>query len=238
MGRLDKLLIFLTAITLVILFSVGSSQEAEAAIFKDNTHQEQDENIPTEASIAPFTQKHTFGYSLSKVAGVYNIYLGVEIGGLDSYRDLIIGLKALSTRDKVIIHMSNYGGSVMTGVQIANAMKASQAKVIVELEGPSYSMGALLTCTADEVIYHDYAYLMFHTFSGSFNGKASDSKKHMIALETMLTNMLQSECKPKGILSDKQIEDIMNGVDVYVHPKDIKSNTNSAPDDSTSSLGR
>ena len=182
------------------------------------------ESVEMAYDISPFTKKgYADYYTVEHKESVYDVYLGSVVDSVDHYKDLIKGIKSLKSTDTIVIHMANYGGSVMTGVQIINAMKVSKAKVIVELEGPSYSMGALLTCAADDIIYHDYTYLMFHTFSGGFQGKASDSEKHMKAIAKMIVDVLQSECKPKGILTDRQIEDIMNGVDVYVHPKDINS---------------
>jgi ATP-dependent protease ClpP protease subunit len=196
------LLYFVLAIVLITVFM----KECQASVYD------------TDNSIKPFTKQATLGYSLAKIGGDYHVYLGTAIGSAYYYQDLIRGLGLLDTDDTVIIHMANYGGQVHSGVRIINAMKSSPAVVKVVVEGPSYSMGALITCAADEVIMHPYTYLMFHHYSGTFSGKGSDSRALIKALDRLSYDLMMNECVPKGILTPQQVTDILNGKDVYAHP--------------------
>ena len=170
----------------------------------------------------PFHVGSNSAYRIMKKDNIYHVYLSSSIDEMVYYVDLIKGLKALNKQDKVIIHMANYGGLVHSGVQIINAMKASNALITVEVEGPSYSMGAVITCAGDEIKLHPYTYLMFHHYSGTFSGKGADSRHQIEALDELVRNILVKECIAKGILTLDQVDDIMNGVDVYIHPHKLR----------------
>jgi len=172
-------------------------------------------------NVAPFSKSKTLGYSLVKNGNRYDVYLSDSIGRPALYSDLLKGLKKLTVNDNVVIHMANNGGRVDAGVQIINAMKSTEATVTVELEGPSYSMGALITCAADRIVVHPYTFLMFHHYSGTFTGKGAESRKYMDALDIMVRNIMSEECGSKGILTETQIDNVIKGMDVYIHPKDI-----------------
>lgn len=170
---------------------------------------------------SPFTIASNVGYELVQEGCDYHFYMSDSIGSVHNYEDMIRGLKALPAGTKVVLHLANFGGYVHTGVQIVNAMKASKAHVVAEVEGPSYSMGALIACAADELKMHPYTFLMFHDFSGGFQGKGSESRDMIDAFHTMTGNLMRNECKAKGVLDDSQIKRIQDGTDIYIHSSDL-----------------
>lgn len=170
----------------------------------------------------PFNLEFTRGYVLERDGCNYNFYMSDEIGDVSNYEDMIKGLKALPEGTTVTLHLANFGGYVHTGVQIINAMKASKAHTIAEVEGPSYSMGALIACAANELQLHPYAFLMFHDYSGGFRGKGSESREMIKAFDTLSRNLMTQECQAKGILTKEQVDAVSSGSDIYIHPADIK----------------
>lgn len=62
------------------------------------------------------------------------------------------------------------------------------------------------------------SYLMFHTYSGGFQGKGSDTRTMVEALDRLMTRVMTHTCS--NVLTPEQIEDIMRGIDVYIHPGD------------------
>jgi ATP-dependent protease ClpP protease subunit len=172
-------------------------------------------------SILPFEVVRNYEYELRKKDGTFHVYLSSSIEKQSGYKDLVRGLRLLTKEDTVVLHLANFGGFVQTGVMIINAMKASKAHIIANVEAPSYSMGALIACAGDEIKMEPYSFLMFHDYSGDFAGKGSEAGDMIRALDKMSLNLLMNECVPKGILTEEQANSILRGVDVYVHPDTI-----------------
>lgn len=166
--------------------------------------------------ITPFTITETNGYTLEKQNGIYHVTFSQVISYVDYYRDLIDGLRQLKPEDTVVLHINNFGGYVHTGLEIITAMEDSPAHIIARVESPSYSMASLIACAADELYIADQAFLMFHTYSGNFGGKGSDAGKSIEALDSLMERVLKKYCSK--LLTDEQIQDMLNGVDIYVHP--------------------
>lgn len=172
---------------------------------------------PTVMQQGPFTVKKNQMYEIEKQGRTYNVFFGPEIGYDYLYKDLIRGLSKLSERDTVVMHMSNTGGSVHTGMQIMTALKETKAHIVAKVNSPSYSMGAVIVCAADDIQLSPYAFLMYHDFSATFSGKGSESLAHIIAIRIMLTNTLLNTCVKKGVLTTEQALAVFDGVDIYIH---------------------
>lgn len=148
------------------------------------------------------------------------IYLGPEIGDMQAYTDLLDTLRKAVVGDEIILHMASFGGQVHSGVQIINAMKESKAKVIASIDGDNYSMGSLIVCAADEIKVNSYGYLMFHTYSTSITGKGSMIENYIKNANIEMKDLLVNECVAKHLLTLDQVTDILNGIDIYVYPKE------------------
>lgn len=162
------------------------------------------------------------GYTrLVREDGTIDIFLTDSIGPAALYKDLIRELRDLKSTDTIILHMSNFGGQLFPAVKIINAMRISEGKVVVELEGPSYSAAALISCAADELVVHPHTFLMFHTFSVGLSGKASELIPSLIATEKMLKSVLVEECVRTKILTKRQVDEIMLGYDKHIMHKEL-----------------
>lgn len=193
--------------------------------FGTMTHYVHSEMQPTQIfeneDRGPFKIMYSTHYEIVKKGNEYHIYLTDTIASANFYQELLRGLRQLESTDKVIIYLANYGGYVMAGAQIMNALIETPAHVTTKVYGPSYSMGALIACVGDEIILDDFAWLMFHHYSGQFAGKGAESRAIMDALDKLSRDMMVDHCVAKGILTNEQVEQVISGVDVYIHPSDL-----------------
>ena len=168
---------------------------------------------------SPFKVHKTEGYELVREGvSTYHIYLSRQVGHIELYTDLIRGMDRLEKQDTIVFHMANNGGYVYSGIQLMHAIKNTKAHTVVKVEGLTYSMGALLTCSAKEIHFNPYSYLMYHAVQGLPPGESY----MRTALERMSVKIMANECVSKGILTyDDVYRIVYMDKEVYVFPEDI-----------------
>lgn len=177
-------------------------------------------NTPNDVDIAPFRLQETVAYTLNKSGNRYDVYFSKDIVEAKNYVDLMYGMSLLEENNELHIHLCNDGGDLDTGIQLINAIKTSRATIVVDVEGPCFSMAALLVCCADVINIHSYVVLMFHHFSmNSLAGKAPEMKAHLDSFHILYEEILNQECLPTGLITKKQIKQVLSGEDIYVFPK-------------------
>lgn len=176
--------------------------------------------------------KETKDYHTTKET-IYTMPL--EIKSLKEFSDLMEMLHSAKTGDVIRIKNAGYGGTAVTGISIANAIKASKARVIIDVVGGSYSAHAIISCAADTLNIEQGAFLMFHTLqmpdpdAGPFSGgmipvdytNADTGAKIMI-------DYIRSKCK--HLVSELNMEAmIYKGAEIYVYTQEgrLKSNMES-----------
>lgn len=112
--------------------------------------------------------------------------------------------------NEITIRLHTYGGSVIDGNLIFNAINQSTSNVTIIIDGLAASMGAIILMATDNVQMAENAYIMVHAPSGSVSGTSRDLKNTANLLESIETNfinkLIQRTGKPK-----KQIEKLMAG---------------------------
>jgi len=63
----------------------------------------------------------------------------------------------------ITILMATEGGSVTWGMEIVDAVKECNSKVIIHIVGPCWSMGAIIAQSADHIKMSENATMMIHT---------------------------------------------------------------------------
>lgn len=144
-----------------------------------------------------------------------------QITNIDNYEGLIKLVNELKKDDKLVLHFSNFGGSVYTGAALFNALTLTEADVHAIIEAPSFSMGAMLPCAADTIELKPFSFLMYHDYSGGMRGKGSEMREQIKGFDTLVLKMLD-ECVKHDILNEEQKMDIKDGKDIYIHPEDMK----------------
>ena len=173
------------------------------------------------AILAIFIIAALMGHCREASAKDYYMDLGLSIEDENSYVPHIKILKAATQDDTVHIRLANFGGNIWVGAILFNAIELSQAHVVMDVEAPSFSMGAMLACAGDEINVQPYSWLMYHAGSSILMGKTSDSVAMLNAANRLSRKMMQ-QCTKLGILTESQITEIENGRDIYVFPEDIK----------------
>lgn len=146
--------------------------------------------------------------------------MGEHVGNQEEYTLLVRELGLLSSTDTVIFKLHNMGGSVLSLMYINGAVQTTKAHTIMHVDGLSASAGAMLACLGDELIVAPGVQLMYHTASNQMEGKISDSKAQIEAVESFGRQALK-QCVLKGILTDAQVEEIMNGRDYWITPNPL-----------------
>jgi membrane-bound ClpP family serine protease len=133
--------------------------------------------------------------------------------------------------DRVVFHLSGYGGSVDTVLYIINNIQITKALVIMSVEGPVYSGHAYLSLSGHVLQMTKYSFIMLHTSTvvdlncetvgGLDRGHpASDKCSQYKKANVDLINKVISNLP---YLTTVEKAAIIEGNDVYLTPEDIDS---------------
>ena len=117
--------------------------------------------------------------------------------------------------DIVNIHLSNYGGCCDSAATIVNAIKDCKGTVNVIVTAPSYSAATDIALSGDSLVLKPYSFLMFHNYSDEVGGKGGELKARLANQDRQAQVMMRDLYSP--FLTKKEINDIVNDKDVYVH---------------------
>ena len=83
-------------------------------------------------------------------------------GDYCSPKSLKAFLDTLSADDVAEIEINSPGGSVIQGVEMANAIKNCKAKIIAHVVGIAASMASVIACACDEIEMEEASVMMIH----------------------------------------------------------------------------
>ena len=135
-----------------------------------------------------------------------------------AYSDLIMLLNDVTSTDIVIIQLGNMGGSCHTGVRLIHAIQECEGFVQVKVTGNCYSMGAMIALSGNYLSMAPMTALMFHNYSGGEYGKAAEMRLAVSEFDDHFNKFFEHVCAP--FLTPKEINNIKNDRDVYVHAWD------------------
>jgi len=151
----------------------------------------------------------------------YWFYLSTQIGAPSLYTDMIHTIRMAPASSTVYLCINTPGGRLDTGIQLINAIKASQATIVGVLDAEASSMGSIILLSADDYIIHDNCRMMFHDFSGgTSNGKGNEQIKELTAAIQLYNKLLKSVCVP--FLSNEEVERIIKGEDFWMDSDQIR----------------
>ena len=143
----------------------------------------------------------------------HSFYLYTGIGEPQLYTEMIHTIRTAEPHDQITIHLNTEGGHLDTGIAIISAMAESQAMITTVLDSSAYSMGAILFLAGHNYVVHDCSMLMFHTFSGGFQGKSSDLDKQVQAYKRQYSMLVKKVCS--RFLTPDEIRRIDNGEEMW-----------------------
>ncbi|MBN9293747.1 MAG: ATP-dependent Clp protease proteolytic subunit [Flavobacteriia bacterium] len=120
-------------------------------------------------------------------------------------------LKAfLKSKTEATIHLHTPGGSVFDGNLIYNALRNSQAKIHIVIDGLAASMGSILMLAGNTVSIADNAFVMIHAPSGIVEGNASSMSKAAQLLTTMEKQFITKYAAKTG-KTEEEVKAWLNG---------------------------
>lgn len=115
--------------------------------------------------------------------------------------DLLQGI----TTPKITCRVNSFGGSVVDGIAIYNAIKRHPATVTIAIDGLAASIASLIAMAGDEVEIAQNAMLMVHAPWGGAYGNAADLRAYADMLDQWAKAMSGSYATKTG----KSVEDVL-----------------------------
>ena len=162
----------------------------------------------------PFTY-----YEQSVTHKVHHYYISETIGEPREYVELIHRIRTSGPHEAIHLHLNTPGGRLDTGVQIINAMQASQAHIVCSLESEAYSLGTLIFLAADEFVVHDNCMMMFHNYSGGTWGKGNEQIAQLDATTKWFNGLARRVYIP--FLTEDELDRMLKGEDLWLQTDDI-----------------
>lgn len=176
--------------------------------------------VGSDFPMGPEEKRPYMMYESGQVFRELNIYISDEFAEPLLYCEMIHVIRTATPNDTIYIHLNTPGGRLDTGVQLISAIRSSEGRIITVLDGVAHSMGALLFLCGHEMIIHDHAQLMFHTYSGGVFGKGSDIRGQTDATEDWFRIIANDICYP--FMTKKEIQRMLKGEDFWFQTEQIE----------------
>lgn len=144
----------------------------------------------------------------SVTANVYRIRLDDEVVQASNYRNILKLLETQTKNDTNYWKISTIGGDLYTAIELINAIRSSESYNIAEVILGS-SAGSLVALACDECTVLPHGEMFIHEIQSFHQGDTSKIFKDIQFLKRKQKELMQDVYK--DFLSDKEIEDIMNG---------------------------
>lgn len=144
-------------------------------------------------------------------------------------------LATLEKGEKAEIEINSPGGYVVYGVEMANAIKNSEAHIIAHVTGMAASMASVIACACDEIVMEEASFMMIHDPWGYTEGNAAEMRKEADLLDQMkevcmsfyLAKFSRSKEELAALMSDETWytgnECLENGLACTVVKSDLKA---------------
>ena len=154
-------------------------------------------------------------------SSMYEIFLNEEITSCDNYNNFISILMNAHDYDEIHIHINNFGGSLHTTIQIIQAMKLCKATIITYLDGVAMSAASLIFLSGNSLVFHDFSIMLCHSpQSSKGSNKLVDLCDNIIFELDIFTKFYKDIYT--GFLTKKEINNVMNGKEMYLAGNDIR----------------
>lgn len=158
----------------------------------------------------------------------YIINFSATIEEQEAYIKLLSTLRTATKNDTITIYLAGFGGQVMSGMQIANAIKTTNANVIIRVVGDVYSMDAILALCGKELHISPGVNFLFHL--ANFPKPTSDPKANnlLIAINSSFIKIYGPQIQK--ILTPEEFVRFLNHDDVIVDGERVAKQLNAQVD--------
>ncbi|MDX1532751.1 MAG: ATP-dependent Clp protease proteolytic subunit [Nitrosopumilaceae archaeon] len=150
----------------------------------------------------------------------YYIYSPVS-EEIPDYVEMIHHLDCAMPGEEIHIHLATPGGSMETAIAIVHAIMRSNATVVGHADATVASAGTIIFLACSGWMVYNYSSFMFHDGSlGTPPMKFNESKKmidHTMEMYSQICHEMYGI-----IMTDDEIENIINGHDVYMKYDEMK----------------
>lgn len=166
-------------------------------------------------------EKKPYNYYEQAVASkVHHFYISEGISSPEKYIDMVHRIRMAGPTETVCIHLNSPGGCIDTGVQIINAMRASEANIVTSVESEAHSLATMIFLAGDEMVVHDDCVMMFHNFSAGAYGKGHELKASVKGVSDWCESLMRRLYIP--FLSEKEFDRLLSGEDIWMQSDEIR----------------
>lgn len=163
-------------------------------------------------------------------------------GDYNSPKPLKAWLDTLTPGEEAEIEINSPGGLVVQGVEMANAIKNSKARIIAHVTGIAASMASVIVCACDAIEMEEASFMMIHDPWGYAEGNAAEMRKEASVLDQMKAVIMsfyrgkfkgRTEDEISALMSDETwytgAECKENGLDCQVIASDVRAAASIVP---------
>lgn len=145
-------------------------------------------------------------------------------------------LDTLAADEEAEIEINSPGGSVVQGIEMANAIKNSKAKIVAHVTGIAASMASVIACACDKIEMEEASFMMIHDPWSYAEGNAEELRKQASVLDQMKAVIMsfyrgkfkdRTEEQISALMSDETWytgnECLENGLDCVVIASDVRA---------------
>lgn len=150
--------------------------------------------------------------------GALSVYLFGPIGELEddwggvSAKGLLRALAEKPDAEVVNLHINSPGGDVFEGVAIYNTLKASNARVVVHIDGLAASAASFVAMAGDEIRIAKNAMVMIHEVSVWMTGGRSEELQKQADVIGKLNETIVDMYLPRAEKAGKTRDDIVDAM--------------------------
>lgn len=165
----------------------------------------------------------------------YSLVKDGEVANLDIYGDIAseawrfsesdVSAYSLKTQleqmkdvSKINVHINSYGGEVMEGLAIYNALKAHPAEVVTYCDGAACSIASVIFMAGSERIMNGASLLMVHNAWIEACGNAAELRKQAKDLDTITDASVKAYLSRVSI-SEEELRTLMDN-ETWLSPED------------------
>lgn len=154
-----------------------------------------------------------------------DVYLCDDIKEPLDYAELYHILHKAEKGETVTLHINTPGGMIDSAFMIIDAIKASKATVTAYLTGTVASAGTMISLACDRLVVADHTSFMIHNYSAGMMGKGHEMKARQEFTDKSLNEAFKTfYC---GFLSDKEMEEVIDGKDMWMGKTEVLQRWNS-----------
>jgi ATP-dependent protease ClpP protease subunit len=151
----------------------------------------------------------------------YDVYLLDPIQAPCNYNELCHLLVNATSKDVVYLHLNTPGGQLDSANMVISALRECEASVVAKLSGDVASAGTMIALACDEIECEFETEFMIHYFSsGSGYAKGHEIKTRQAFMDRHMREVFGRVYK--GFLSEKEIESVIDGQDIWLNGDEVK----------------